>query len=118
MSDKQPEDIRERTFRFSVSVISVCKSLERNEANRVLINQVLRSATSIGANLEEAQGAHTRPEFTNCTNIAKKEARETFYWLRLLAETNPANKNLDRLILEAEEITKILTASVKKLKGA
>ena len=119
MKLEKPEDIRERAFKFSLRVITLCKGLPKNEINRVLVNQVLRSATSIGANLEEALGAHTRAEFTNCTNIAKKEARETIYWLRLIAESNDKTiKNrMTNLIQEAAEVVKILTASIKKLKG-
>src|SRR4030042_2876572 len=108
---RRPEDIRERAFKFALRVIKLCKELPKNETNRVLINQVLRSGTSIGANLEEALGAHTKAEFTNSTNIAKKEARETVYWLKLIAESNgPEIKHrMQRLILEGEEIVKILT---------
>lgn len=93
--------------------------MPRNEVNRILINQVLRSGTSIGANLEEALGAHTRREFTNCTNIAKKESRKTIYWLKLIAESSGSKikVRMANINLEAEEITKILTASVKKLKS-
>ena len=97
----------------------LCKELPKNEANRILVNQVLRSGTSIGANLEEALGAHTKAEFTNSTNIAKKEARETNYWLRLMAESNgfKIKKRMEDLLNEVEEIIKILTASIKKLKN-
>src|SRR3989344_4057216 len=105
---KQYEDIRERTFKFGLRVIALCKELPRSDVNRILVNQILRSGTSIGANLEEAMGAHTRKEFTNCTNIAKKEARETIYWLKLIAESNDGiiKTRMKNLILETEEITK------------
>ena len=112
------EDIRERAFKFALRVIRLCRELPKDEVNRILINQVLRSGTSVGANLEEAQGANTRPEFTNCTNIAKREARETHYWLRLIAEANPQFKEkMTDVIGEAESIVKILTATVKKLRN-
>ena len=116
---KPPEDIRERSFKFALRIIKLCKELPKNEVNKVLVNQVLRSGTSIGANLEEALGAHTKAEFTNSTNIAKKEARETNYWLRLMAESNglKIKKRMENLLDEAEEIIKILTSSVKKLKN-
>src|SRR3990167_10657392 len=86
---KEPEDIRKRAFRFALRIIQLCRQLPKNEVNRILTRQVLRSGTSIGANLEEAQGANTKPEFINSTNIAKKEARETNYWLLIMAEVNP-----------------------------
>jgi four helix bundle protein len=120
MKDKvKPEDIRERTFKFALRIISLTKALPKNEVNRVLVNQVLRSGTSVGANLEEALGSHTKAEFTNSTNIAKKEARETVYWLKLITESSGTRtKNrMKPLIEESEEITKILTASIKKLKN-
>jgi len=113
----RPEDIRARTFKFAIRVLKLCKQLPKDEINRILINQVARSSTSIGANLEEAQGANTRPEFINCTNIAKKEARETHYWLLIIAEVNPQfNKRMQEIIEESEAIVKILTASIKKLR--
>ena len=112
-----PEDIRERSFKFAIRVLKLCKGLPRDEINRILINQVAKSSTSIGANLEEAQGANTRPEFINCTNIAKKEARETRYWLLIIAEVNPQFKErMQEIIEESEAIVKILTASIKKLR--
>ena len=113
---KEPEDIRKRAFRFALRIIQLCRQLPKNEVNRILTRQVLRSGTSIGANLEEAQGANTKPEFINSTNIAKREARETNYWLRLMAECNSIQikKRMQNLLSESEEIIKILTASVKK----
>jgi four helix bundle protein len=82
--------------------------------NNTLINQIVRSATSIGANIEEAQGAHTKSDFTHCMNISKKEARETFYWLRLIREMNLSiAERSEPLLIENEEIIKILTAIVK-----
>ncbi|MBI2028037.1 MAG: four helix bundle protein [Candidatus Levybacteria bacterium] len=113
----KPEDIRQRTFKFGLRIIALCKELPRNEVNRILINQVLRSGTSIGANLEEATGAHTKSEFINCTNIARREARETHYWLKLIYEiSNQMIKNkMKDLINESNEIVSILVVSVKNL---
>lgn len=115
----KPEDIRERTFKFGLRIITLCRELPKDDTNRIMAKQILRSGTSIGANLEEALGAHTRKEFTNCTNIAKKEARETIYWLKLISESNNnlIRHRMANLISEAEEIMKILTISVKKLKN-
>lgn len=71
-------------------------------SNDVILRQLIRSATSIGANLEEATGAHSRNDFIYGMNIAKKESRESNYWLRLLMQTNPSIPQI--------------TASVKKSK--
>lgn len=121
MNDKglsnKPQDIGERVFDFAVRVLKMTQSLPRNYINISIISQIIRSATSIGANIEEARGAHTKTDFTYGMNIAKKEARETFYWLRLIVEMNSVFSNkLESLLKENEEIIKILTAIVKKAK--
>lgn len=115
MSDKTPRDIKDRSFEFAVRVLKMTKSLPQNQVNKILIIQVIRSATSIGANVEEAQGAHTKIDFAHCLNISKKEARETYYWLKLIIELNPIfGKRLNFLLEENLELIKILTAIVKK----
>lgn len=108
-------DIKERTFKFSLRIIALCRVLPSDEVNRILIRQVLRSGTSVGANIEEATGAHTKKDFTHGLNIAKKEARETNYWLRLIYKSNMVRiqKRMDDLLNESEEILKILVSSVK-----
>lgn len=112
----QPQDIKERTFEFAVRVLKMTKYIPPSAVNKVLITQVIRSASSIGANIEEAQGAHTKSDFAHCLNISKKEARETYYWLRLIGELNPnVVKRLKLLLNENEELIKILTAIVKKV---
>jgi four helix bundle protein len=108
-------DIEERTFRFAVRVIKLCQALdERPGVRRTLASQLLRSGTSVGANVAEAQSAQSRPDFVSKLNIALKEARETLYWLRLLAEADliePAR--LGPITTEADEITRILGAIVR-----
>lgn len=79
-------------------------------------SQIVRSGTSIGANVEEAQNASSKREFIRGITIALKEARETLYWLRILKETRLISLNLKDLIFENTEIIKILTSSVKKAK--
>ncbi len=116
-SVKKPQDIGERTFTFAVRIMKMTASLSQIQTNKVLINQIIRSATSIGANVEEARGGHTKVDFTHSMNIAKKEARETFYWLRLIEEMNPSLKTKLKLLLqENEELVKILTSIVKTAK--
>jgi len=116
IKENYPKDIRERAFEFAVRVFKMTKYLPRNSINNVLIIQLIRSVTSIGANIEEAQGAHTKSEFAHSMNIAKKEARETLYWLKLIIEVNTNfSKRLEGLLKENEEIIKILTTIVKKV---
>lgn len=116
---QKPEEIRQRCFTFAVDVINMCRNLSKDETNKILIRQVIRSSTSIAANLEEARGSKTRAEFINCTNISKKEARETYYWLRLIREINniQIKNDTESLLRESDEIVRILTASVKKLQN-
>lgn len=112
--NRHPQDIAERVFVFATRVLKMTLSLLKNQINKILINQIIRSVTSIGANMEEARGAHTKSDFTYSMNIAKKEARETIYWLRLIIEMNPSLRfRLSLLLQENEEIIKILTAIVK-----
>ncbi|OGX08157.1 MAG: hypothetical protein A2Z88_09205 [Omnitrophica WOR_2 bacterium GWA2_47_8] len=106
--------IEERTFLFSKNIIELVMSLSKNEIKFVLGKQLMRSGTSIGANVEEAQGGLSKKEFIHSMNVAKKEARETLYWLRLLLEFDAAGREkLKILILECDELKRMLTAIVK-----
>ena len=80
-----PRDIKERTFSFALEIVRLCRSLDSRPGSfRTLIQQLLRSGTSVGANVEEAQAGQSRADFISKYSIALKEARETLYWLRLL----------------------------------
>ena len=82
--------------------------------NAVLVSQLIRCITSIGANIEEARGGHTKNDFSHSMNIAKKEALESRYWLKLLYEINISHKNeTQELLNEIEEVIRILVAIVK-----
>ena len=81
-------DLPDRTFAFAVRIVKLCQTLEESTGvARTLNRQLLRSGTSIGANVEEGQASQSRADFVAKYSIACKEARETHYWLRLLAET-------------------------------
>ncbi|MDR1281741.1 MAG: four helix bundle protein [Opitutaceae bacterium] len=114
-----PQEIGERAFAFAVRVVKLCQALdERPGVSRTLSNQLLRSGTSIGANLEESKGGQSRADFLSKNSIALKEARETHYWLRLLTATGTIPEHqLESLLDEACQITAILTTIVKKLKS-
>jgi len=112
-------DIRERSFEFAVRVVKLCRYLdELSNVARPLVNQLIRAATSIGANLEEAQAGHSKPDFLNKNSIALKEARETRYWLRLILAAyrfDPkATSGIEELAIEAMEISRILGSIVSK----
>ena len=81
-------DLEERTTVFSEKIIELCKKISKNTITIPIIDQLIRSGTSIGANYTEANGASSRKDFKNKIYICKKEAMETKYWLRLLANTS------------------------------
>jgi four helix bundle protein len=114
------ERIDERTYKFALRIIKLASTLPRKPAGDVLGRQVLRSGTSVGANVEEAYAAVSPREFTQKMSVALKEARESHYWLRLIRDAGliPVNK-IDALIQESLEIKLILPKTVmtsKKLK--
>ena len=111
-------DIKERTFHFAVDIVRFVGELPKTTAGYALGRQLIRSGTSIGANVEEATGARTKKEFINIMNIAKREARETLYWLRLIQEAGSNNLTMiERAIREANELVSILTTIVKRAEG-
>jgi four helix bundle protein len=111
-------DIRQRAFNFALRIIKLCKQLEEQPGvARTLSWQLLRSGTSIGANLEEAQAGQSKLDFISKNAIALKEARETIYWLRLLAASQIiSEKRLLDLQTEAEELARIIGAIIVSAK--
>ncbi len=107
-------DIEKRTFQFSVDLLKYLRGVPKTTESTILIKQVLRSGTSIGANIHEAKGGHSKKDFSHFHSIALKSANETVYWLRLMGELNGETKNLNSLIDEAEQLTKIIaTIAIK-----
>ena len=104
--------IQEKSFRFSLTIIELYKQLSKIDSNPIL-RQLLRSATSIGANVNEGSAGQTKKDFITKMAIASKEARESSYWLRLLSESNWYDIDLTNQITECNEIVKILTKIVK-----
>lgn len=115
-AEKPPYDICKRTFQFALRVVKLCQQLdERTPAARTLSRQLLRAGTSIGANVEEGQAGQSRADFASKYSIARKEARETRYWLRLLVASEcSSNAQIRDLLVEVEELIKILTTIIKK----
>ena len=111
-------DIKVRTFEFSVRVVRLCQMLDATPGvSRTLANQLLRSGTSIGANVEEAHGSQSKADFIAKMYIACKEARETHYWLRLLIATDlVAESKLAPLLDESNQLVAILTSIVKSVR--
>ncbi len=113
--------IREKTFDFAVRIVMLCKVLSGERKEFVISKQLLRSGTSIGANVEEAIGGVSDKDFTNKFGIAYKESRETIYWLRLLHATDYLDhKEFESMESDADEICKILgkirSTMIKRMK--
>lgn len=105
---KEDNLIQKKSFDFAVRIVNACKFLKTNQEYD-LSKQLLRSGTSIGANVEEAIGAYSRTDFGFKLSIAYKEVRETLYWIKPLHATDYLSKEMsDSLIKDAESICKII----------
>lgn len=110
--------VQERCFDFSLRVLRLVSVLPRSMSGEVVGRQVCRSGTAIGANVEEAQGAHSKKGFAQKMSFARKEAMETRYWLRLIAASEMVpHRRMQNLIGECDELVRILSAIVKSARG-
>ncbi len=108
---KPKYDLEERTSQFGIAVIQFCKKIPETIITKPLIIQLVRSATSIGANYCEADNAESRKDFLHKIAICKKEAKETKHWLRMITEAAPELKeNISPLLQETKEFTLIFNA--------
>ena len=110
-------DIFERLFIFSERILDIVELLPNLKACNILCDQMVKSGTSIGANMEEADGAVTKRDFINKVTISRNEARETRYWLKLVARKYIDKKELIDDIQEINEIIKILSAIINNTKN-
>ena len=116
---KKPQDIRQRTLQYALRAVKLYQYLESGKggAGKILGNQFLRSSTSIGANIREAQAAESRKDFIHKYSIVQKEARESLYWLELMQASKIVHGNrLSPLIKETDELISIITAIIIKTK--
>jgi len=102
------EGLGKRLFEFSVIVIKYCRKLPRTPEYKIIVNQLIKAATSSGANYEESQGASSKPDFFNKINISLKEIREANYWSRIIKEIKDNDSDLEFLMRESNELMKIL----------
>lgn len=116
--EEKAENIQKRAFNFACRVVRLYQFLiKKDRTNETLCRQLVRSGTSVGANLEEANAAQSRADFISKCHIALKEARESYYWLRLFRATGIVqDSQLSDLIKEANEIVSIITVIVKNSK--
>ena len=113
---KEDSPIQKKSYTFSLSIVKLCRKL-KNKNEFVLATQILKSGTSIGANVEEAVGAQSRKDFFMKITIAYKEARETNYWLRILKDSDYiSNSDALDLINDVQELLKLLGTIQKTVK--
>ena len=114
---KPKYDLADRTSKFAEQIIDLCKSVRQDSITRPLISQLIRSGTSIGANYSEADEAGSKKDFINKMTIAKKEIKETKYWLQMLAYTLPEIKErIQPLSREDHELNLIFATIVRNAK--
>lgn len=117
-SNKNNYTLEERTARFGEEIIDFCKSIEQDTLSKPLVNQLIRSGTSIGANYMEANGASSKKDFRNKIFICKKESQESKHWLRMIVRYQPSKKEeAGKLWQEAQELTMIFQKITSSLKS-
>jgi four helix bundle protein len=113
---KKPNPAAEKSYAFALRIIQLRRFLREGAGGFDISKQVLRSGTSIGANVEEALGAQSRKDFKHKLSIAYKEARETHYWIRLLRNSGfIEGDSADSLLADCDELLKIIGSTLKTL---
>ena len=111
-------ELRIRAKALALKVISVCDSVDTKKGRGVLVNQIIRSATSIGANIHEANYASSKADFINKFHIALKECSETEYWVEMLVGSNCISEEVSKeLLQECGVIRRMLVKSINTAKG-
>src|SRR2546427_4017280 len=105
--DPKPYDLKERSLLFAIRMVKVAAMLPENSEAKIVRRQIARAGTSIGANIEEADGAISRPDKRRSFSIARKETRETRYWLRIIQRLWSPGVHVDADIMEATELLNI-----------
>lgn len=109
--------LKKKSFDFAVRIVNLFKFLQEDKKEFVLSKQILRSGTSVGAMVREAEHAQSKLDFIHKLSIAQKEINETIYWLELLVATNYIDKNVfESINTDAIEIIKLITSSIKTAK--
>ena len=110
-------DIKKRTFQFALDALLLCKKIQETDKEFILTKQLLRSATSVGANIRESRNAQSTKDFIHKISIAQKECDETSYWIELLlASTTKYQEKLSFLHQESVELMRILSSIIIKSK--
>lgn len=116
---KKRNIVQEKSYAFAVNIVAVCRKLMEDEKEFILSKQLLRSGTSIGANIEEAIGGQSRKDFFAKLTISYKEARESHYWIRLLFDSNYISEEVyKKLLYKVEELLKIIGSIQKSVRNS
>lgn len=114
----KPNILKEKSYKFALRTVKLFQHLSVEKKEYVLSKQILRSGTSIGANIEEAYQGESRSDFIHKLSIANKEAFETHYWLRLLRDGVILDANIaESLLDDCDELQRMLTAAIKTAKS-
>ncbi len=114
---KSPSLIQTKSFEYALKIIEASKYLQNDKGEYILSKQLIRSGTSIGANIREALYAQSKSDFIHKLSISLKEAKESQYWIELLYKTNYLSKvKFDSLFFPNEELIKLLTSSINTAK--
>jgi len=117
-NSKSKTDLKRRAYQYSIGVIEFLDTLPKDSSSQVIAKQLLRSATSMGANVVEAKGASSKRDFTNFFSHSLKSANESLYWLGLLRDAKKINNpQLEYLSNETKELANMLGSSILTLKG-
>jgi four helix bundle protein len=111
----KPYDLKERTFQLAVQVLNISGMLPIHPEAGIVRKQLARAGTSVGSNVEEADGAETRPEKRRLFILARREARETRFWLRIVQHKWSPGIKVDENLQEVLEIVRILSSIILKL---
>lgn len=116
--NREKIDIYERTFEFVVLVLQLLEKIPKTSVNLMIINQLSRSVTSMGANGQEADGTSSKKDFIHCFTVVRKEGKETLYWLRLLSRINiKFGSEVDNISDEGNQIVAIVSTIIRKTLG-
>ena len=117
-NSKPKTDLKRRAYKYSIGMIEFLDTLPKDTSSQVITKQLLRSATSIGANIVEAKGASSKRDFTNFFSHSLKSANESLYWLGLLRDAKKIESTrLEYLLNETKELANMLGSSILTLKG-
>lgn len=117
MTQNKPFDVKDRSFEFALDCLKYCKTISLNHKEYILTKQLSRSATSVGANIREAQNSNSKKDFIHKLSIAQKECNESIYWIELLRAFLELNSDeIFKLQKEANELLRILSSIVLNTK--